>query len=165
MPQNRDTATINVKPADYPILTRVCSDPLLRVMCFCSDDVQGRQNVTFPYQSEIKVNTGEVKANLRGLKNKPGSTRPVDITKELRLNVVSYSNRVDLTYALTNKASGYSPSNVRYLGTLPPALVFHTFPDVRSPCSHVSILIAALEILLWSLCCEDHTYYRPCEET
>lgn len=61
------------------------------------------QEVAFPHQSELKVNGGEVKANLRGLKNKPGSTRPVDITKALRLRP-KYTNNVDFTYALTSKA-------------------------------------------------------------
>jgi E3 SUMO-protein ligase PIAS1 len=81
----------------------------LRVMVFCAAEGHGRQDVAFPHQSEIKVNGGEVKANLRGLKNKPGSTRPVDITKELRLKVSTYTNNVEMTYALTNKASGFSP--------------------------------------------------------
>lgn len=53
-----------------------------------------------------------MKANLRGLKNKPGSTRPVDITKELRLNLPNYSNTVEMTYALTSKAG--TPKPVRF---------------------------------------------------
>jgi E3 SUMO-protein ligase PIAS1 len=76
-------------------------------MVFCAAEGHGKQDIAFPHQSEIKVNGGEIKANLRGLKNKPGSTRPVDITKELRLKVPTYTNNVEMTYALTNKASGY----------------------------------------------------------
>ena len=106
MTAHRHTVSITVKTNDHPILSRVLLDPSLRVMVFCSSENHGRQDVAFPHQSEIKVNTGEVKANLRGLKNKPGSTRPVDITKELRLKVPTYSNNVELTYALTTKASG-----------------------------------------------------------
>jgi E3 SUMO-protein ligase PIAS1 len=75
-------------------------------MVFCATEGHGRQDIAFPHQSEIKVNGGEVKANLRGLKNKPGSTRPVDITKELRLKIPTYINNVEMTYALTTKASG-----------------------------------------------------------
>jgi E3 SUMO-protein ligase PIAS1 len=75
-------------------------------MVFGAADGHGPQDIAFPHQSEIKVNGGEVKANLRGLKNKPGSTRPVDITKDLRLNgTVTYANTVEMTYALTTKAS------------------------------------------------------------
>ncbi|KIL95850.1 hypothetical protein FAVG1_00588 [Fusarium avenaceum] len=71
----------------------------------------GTQEIAFPHQSELKVNGGEIKANLRGLKNKPGSTRPVDITKALRLRP-KYTNNVDFTYALTSKAG---PSQKFYL--------------------------------------------------
>ncbi|KAK0100982.1 SUMO ligase siz1 [Cadophora gregata f. sp. sojae] len=103
MTQHRHTVKIILRPADYPILSRVTGDHSLRVMVFCAGDIQGRQDIAFPHQSEIKVNGGEVKANLRGLKNKPGSTRPVDITKDLRFNPPAYNNSVEMTYALTNK--------------------------------------------------------------
>lgn len=103
MANHRHSATIPIRVSDHPILVRVNLDPSLRVMVFCAADNHGRQDIAFPHQSEIKVNGGEVKANLRGLKNKPGSTRPVDITKELRLKIPQYSNNVELTYALTNK--------------------------------------------------------------
>ena len=77
-------------------------------MVFCAAENRGPQDIAFPHQSEVKVNGGEMKANLRGLKNKPGSTRPVDITKELRLKVPHYTNNVELTYALTSKVGGDS---------------------------------------------------------
>lgn len=74
-------------------------------MIFCAASNVGVQDIAFPYQCEIKINGGEVKANLRGLKNKPGSTRPVDITNLLRLKPSNYNNSLDFTYALTAKAS------------------------------------------------------------
>jgi hypothetical protein len=97
-------------------------------MVFCAAEGGGRQDIAFPHQSEIKVNGGEVKANLRGLKNKPGSTRPVDITKELRLNIPAYSNNVEMTYALTSKVGGRS--EVSFLN--PPPL-FPAIPNCLSP--------------------------------
>ncbi|KAL3425655.1 MIZ/SP-RING zinc finger [Phlyctema vagabunda] len=105
MSQHRHTVTMNVRAASYPILSAVGSDKTgtMKVMVFCSADAHGRQDIAFPHQSEIKVNTGEVKANLRGLKNKPGTTLPVDITGEVRLSPSSYTNVVELTYALTTK--------------------------------------------------------------
>ncbi|KAG9235504.1 PINIT domain-containing protein [Amylocarpus encephaloides] len=105
MEAHRHTVKITLRASEHPVLGRVRTDPSLRIMVFCAGDDKGRQEIVFPHQSEIKVNTGEVKANLRGLKNKPGSTRPVDITKELRLNPATYSNVVEMTYALTSKAS------------------------------------------------------------
>ncbi|KAL9075095.1 MAG: hypothetical protein Q9161_001780 [Pseudevernia consocians] len=58
--------------------------------------------IEFPYQLEIKINQDEVKANFRGLKNKPGTTRPVDITTMLRPKP-GYDNHMVVTYALTKK--------------------------------------------------------------
>ncbi|KUJ20160.1 uncharacterized protein LY89DRAFT_612304 [Mollisia scopiformis] len=103
MQHHRHTVKANIRVQDYPILSRVHSDPTLKVMVFCAQEGPGKQDIAFPHQSEIKVNTGEVKANLRGLKNKPGSTRPVDITKDLRFNPLPYVNTVEMTYALTSK--------------------------------------------------------------
>ncbi|KAI4256932.1 MAG: hypothetical protein LQ352_001884 [Teloschistes flavicans] len=80
-------------------------DPDLRVMIFCASEPvsqYSKLDVAFPHQVEIKVNMDEVKANLRGLKNKPGSTRPADITTLLRKRA-NYENSMSLTYALTHK--------------------------------------------------------------
>lgn len=135
MTQHRHTVKIILRPADYPILSRVPGDQSLRVMVFCAGDTHGRQDIAFPHQSEIKVNGGEVKANLRGLKNKPGSTRPVDITKDLRFNPPAYNNSVEMTYALTNKVGG-GLSQVSYLSPvfthLPPTQLLFTFCAMRS---------------------------------
>ena len=75
----------------------------MRVMVFCAGGNTGTQDIAFPHNSELKVNGGDVKANLRGLKNKTGSTRPVDITDSLRLRPTNYTNTVEFTYALTTK--------------------------------------------------------------
>ncbi|KAF4984546.1 hypothetical protein FZEAL_280 [Fusarium zealandicum] len=105
MSQHRNTVALAIRLNDHPALQKCVNDPSYRVMVFCAGDSLGAQEVAFPHQSELKVNGGEIKANLRGLKNKPGSTRPVDITKSLRLRP-SYNNNVDFTYALTNKGGG-----------------------------------------------------------
>ena len=78
-------------------------------MVFCAADSMSspfqRVDIAFPYQIEIRVNQDEVKANLRGLKNKPGSTRPADITAQLRKRA-GYENHLQVTYALTTKVRG-----------------------------------------------------------
>ncbi|KAF4338232.1 e3 SUMO ligase pli1 [Fusarium beomiforme] len=102
MSQHRNTIAYPVRLDDHPALQKCIDDPSYRVMVFCAGDCLGVQDVAFPHQSELKVNGGDVKANLRGLKNKPGSTRPVDITKALRLRP-KYTNNVEFTYALTSK--------------------------------------------------------------
>lgn len=85
-------------------------------------------DITFPSQIEVRVNQDEVKANYKGLKNKPGSTRPADITDLLRTSPANYRNNISITYALTQKAShnqvSYpSPSNSPYVIKLTP--IFH----------------------------------------
>ena len=116
MAQHRNSINIPIKLNDHPALQKCLEDASYRVMIFCAGDISGTQNIAFPHQAELRVNTGEVKANLRGLKNKPGSTRPVDITDVLRLKP-HYINNIEFTYALTNKASHRSTAayNIVYL--------------------------------------------------
>jgi E3 SUMO-protein ligase PIAS1 len=109
MPTHRSTVTINVKAQDHAILQKFSLDTSLKVMVFCAGGNTGNaQDVSFPHQAELKVNGDDIKANLRGLKNKPGSTRPVDITSALRLKPASYNNVVEFTYALTQKVGSMS---------------------------------------------------------
>ncbi|KAL4926529.1 PINIT domain-containing protein [Aspergillus undulatus] len=88
------------------VASRLSTDPRLRVMVFCAADTGLNQftksDIAFPHQVELKANLDEVKANLRGLKNKPGTTRPADITGYLRKKA-GYTNHVVMTYALTHK--------------------------------------------------------------
>lgn len=76
-------------------------------MVFCAADVPPTQptDISFPHQVEMKCNGNEVKANLRGLKNKPGSTRPADITSFIKKRIAGSQNVLEMVYALTNKVS------------------------------------------------------------
>ncbi|KAI7787714.1 miz zinc finger protein [Diaporthe eres] len=104
MQNHRNCTNIQIKAQDNPLLTRCVAEKDMRVLVFCAGGNTGPQDIAFPHQSELKVNGGDVKANLRGLKNKPGSTRPVDITDLLRLKIPNYANNIEFTYALTQKA-------------------------------------------------------------
>ncbi|KAH1280759.1 hypothetical protein KXV95_002004 [Aspergillus fumigatus] len=57
-------------------------------MVYCAADSGLNQytksDIAFPHQVELKANLDEVKANLKGLKNKPGTTRPADVTNYIR---------------------------------------------------------------------------------
>jgi len=90
------------------------ADPTLRVMVYCAADSGLKQftksDIAFPHQVELKANLDEVKANLRGLKNKPGTTQPADITNYLRKKA-NYTNNIIMTYALTQKV-GLIASNL-----------------------------------------------------
>ncbi|KAJ5021055.1 PINIT domain-containing protein [Bipolaris maydis] len=88
---------------------RLNSDPSLRLLLFSALEQPlapySRLDIAFPSQIEVKVNDAEVKANYKGLKNKPGSTRPADITDFVRTKVANQRNSLLITYALTQKAS------------------------------------------------------------
>jgi E3 SUMO-protein ligase PIAS1 len=104
MSQHRNTVSISFKPQDYLDVQRLVVDGRsYRIFIFCASDLNGAQDIAFPHQSELKVNGEDVRANLRGLKNKAGSTRPVDITNYLRCKHANYTNQINFTYALTNK--------------------------------------------------------------
>ena len=117
MAHHRNSITIVIRTSQYPDLQKCIDDPTMRVMVFCAANNHDVQDIAFPYQCEIKVNSGEIKANLRGLKNKPGSTRPVDITHLLRLKPPTYGNSLEFTYALTSKVS-FHPWSTPFLNTI-----------------------------------------------
>lgn len=86
---------------------KLSKDPSIKAMIYCASEPISpfsKVDISFPYQLEIKINGDEVKANLRGLKNKLGSTRPADITTLLRRRA-GYENSMAVTYALTNRVS------------------------------------------------------------
>ncbi|KAI0481666.1 PINIT domain-containing protein [Xylaria cf. heliscus] len=110
MNQHRNTINLNMRVSENPSLASLANDKSYRVMLFCAADNASVQDIAFPHQSEIKVNGGEIRANLRGLKGKPGTTRPVDITDSLRLKPANYNNNIEFTYALTSKVKKHDPS-------------------------------------------------------
>ena len=151
--QTRDSVQtiISLRPE---IADRLNNDPSVRVMIYCAaDSMQSpfqKVDIAFPYQVEIRVNQDEVKANLRGLKNKPGSTRPADVTNLLRKRA-GYENNLVITYALTSKVSlqPQSPTrckglqNFRHMCSLYPQRYFIVANLVRS--ALVSDLVATLK--------------------
>ncbi len=154
MMQHRNSVAVSIKLSAYPDLQRCLNDTGLRVMVFCAASNTGIQDVTFPHQCELKVNGGEVKANLRGIKNRPGSTRPVDITDLLRLKPPTYSNNLEFTYALTNK-EGYraskQPAHVRHV------LQVWGSPGVRDEIANT----VACRSSTWPCTSAERSPYRP----
>ena len=105
--QTRDHLDINIE-LNSMMISRLATNPSTKVMVYCASEPISpytKVEIAFPNQMEIKVNGDEVKANLRGLKNKPGTTRPADITKMLRTKPAGYKNTMHVVYALTNKVS------------------------------------------------------------
>ncbi|KAJ5825509.1 hypothetical protein N7474_002647 [Penicillium riverlandense] len=103
--QTRDSAELKVT-LSQATASRLQMDPNLRVMVFCAADSglkpYTKSEIAFPHQVELKANLDEVKANLRGLKNKPGTTQPADVTNYIRKKP-GYPNNIVMTYALTQK--------------------------------------------------------------
>lgn len=94
-----------------PYVNHLRTDSSLRILLYCAagDVPKGTEvDITFPAQLEIKVGGEEVKANFKGLKNKPGSTRPADITAFVKRDP-DFQNQIHVTYALTHKVSMIIP--------------------------------------------------------
>jgi len=104
---NRHTLNVSVE-LNSRTVDRLRTDSSIRVMLYCATEDPGALHmngvdIAFPQQIEVKVNTSSLAANFKGLKNKPGSTRPADITTFLRRLHPLQDNIVQITYALTNK--------------------------------------------------------------
>ncbi|KAF8940295.1 SUMO ligase siz1 [Dissophora ornata] len=79
--------------------------PEYQLMVFCGW-ADGPTNtpvlMEFPHVCEIKVNGKLLEANLRGMKNKPGTVSPANITRLCRLETGD-SNKVEFIYANSTK--------------------------------------------------------------
>lgn len=86
--------------ADWTLLE---SDQKYKVYLFCgmvnTTGFESNQPIQFPYPNEIKINNVQIKDNVRGLKNKPGTAKPADLTPYLR--PPSQQNLLEIVYAFT----------------------------------------------------------------
>lgn len=105
-PSHRQNITRSLTPNDA-VCARLKSDPTLRLLLFSAPEQPlapySRLDIAFPSQIEVRINGEEVKANYKGLKNKPGSTRPADITDFVRTSPANHRSTIVITYALTQK--------------------------------------------------------------
>lgn len=117
MPQNRNTVrnSLVIRP---DLGQRLRNDKDLKILIYCRETHDPTPHPTvdikFPNQIEIKVNNIEVKHNFKGLKNKPGSTKPADITALLQ-KYSGQDNSIHITYALTTKRFSYGIYLARYV--------------------------------------------------
>lgn len=115
MPQNRHTVRASVILSDDQA-KRIKADPTLRILLYCGTGIIGLNyvDVAFPNQLEVKINGDDVRANFKGLKNKPGSTKPTDISDKIRVHA-NYSNQLSITYALTQKRYSFAIYVAKYV--------------------------------------------------
>lgn len=75
----------------------------LRLLCGRQNlkDANGYDMVEFPMVCEVRVNSILQKGNLKGIKNKPGTTAPPDITINCKI-IPNVHNRIDITYVNTS---------------------------------------------------------------
>ncbi|GAB7346491.1 hypothetical protein MBLNU457_5179t2 [Dothideomycetes sp. NU457] len=115
MPSNRHTVNhpLTLSPV---VVDQLKSNTNLRIMLYCATSTlmtnYERVDVAFPNQLEVRVNQEEIKANFKGLKNKPGTTKPTDITDFVR-RLAGYQNQLQITYALTSKKFSFVVNLVR----------------------------------------------------
>jgi E3 SUMO-protein ligase PIAS1 len=117
MPQNRHTVsvTLTIKPH----IGEMFRKDNLKVLLYCGElsslqsYPQAPTHIVFPPQIEVKVNDSEVKQNFKGLKNKPGSTKPADLTAFIK-KYKPEPNTIQVTYALTTRKFAFLVYLVRY---------------------------------------------------
>lgn len=100
MPENRSTARIPFVLNEAQV-SRLTSDSTYRVFLLSaqSDDIYRQATIQFPQSIEIRVNSKVVPVNVRGLKNKPGTAKPADLTDHIRKDMST--NVVEVVYAFT----------------------------------------------------------------
>ncbi|KAL1895728.1 E3 SUMO-protein ligase pli1 [Ceratocystis pirilliformis] len=88
---------IFLRSTDQPRLDDMANDDRLRIFILCTDNFAPNSDIAFPNQCHIRVNNHDLRLNLRGVKKRPGSTRPADITQYLRIRP-NYINKIQFTY-------------------------------------------------------------------
>ncbi|KAF1822626.1 uncharacterized protein K489DRAFT_319371, partial [Dissoconium aciculare CBS 342.82] len=116
-PQNRNTVNATLRLKEDAV-RRLAGDSTLRLLLYCGIDTNLAPNsppidISFPSQIEVKINGDDVRSNFKGLKNKPGSTKPADVTDKVRRNT-GYGNMIAITYALTTKQYIFGIQLARY---------------------------------------------------
>ncbi|OLL27009.1 E3 SUMO-protein ligase pli1 [Neolecta irregularis DAH-3] len=105
---NRTTVYANIKlePLHIEKLQSRDLSNQHRIYVFCTPITailpQQQHLVEFPIPVEIRINNEPLNVNVRGLKNKPGTTRPPDITSKLVIDRHVH-NKIELAYAYAQK--------------------------------------------------------------
>lgn len=102
-PASRITQSIQVRLTTEMLNKLLPKDPSnpYRLVLFCTQTDRvpyGNCVVEFPAHTEIRCSGSIVSASLRGIKNKPGTVNPPDITGQTVL-MSAVTNKVDVTFA------------------------------------------------------------------
>lgn len=104
--QTRSTLTTTFAFSEQQVQDFANDSQQYKVLLFCavydSNSAFIENDVAFPQQCEIKIGSTVVSANTRGLRNRPGTTRPADLTKYLDTRT-TLPQTLSFTYALTKQ--------------------------------------------------------------
>lgn len=103
-PMLRNIITASVKLSSKAV-EKLTSNESYRVYLFCTatdSAAFGLALIEFPVHIDLKVNGQHLNANTRGLKKKPGTAPPVDITSLLFMDS-RLINKIEMIYANTEK--------------------------------------------------------------
>ncbi|CAC9895536.1 unnamed protein product [Aureobasidium pullulans] len=155
MPHNRHSLHETVKLSE-PTCAAIKADPTLRIMLYCAatstlGPYAFNIDIAFPSQIEVKVNGDEVRKSFKGLKNKPGTTKPVDITDLIR-KAPGYQNDILVTYALTKEASD------------PDIVTTSTVMSLKDPISTMRINLPCRSNVCSHNQCFDGSYFLQLQE-
>lgn len=93
-------AKFKLTKADWALLE---SDKKYKLYLLCGEltgtPTTAGEPIQFPHPNEIRFNNAQVKDNVRGLKNKPGTAKPADLTPYLRPS--PQMNVLEVVYAFT----------------------------------------------------------------
>ncbi|CCD22574.1 SUMO ligase SIZ1 NDAI_0A04170 [Naumovozyma dairenensis CBS 421] len=93
-------AKFRLSPHDYELLSKT-NKYKLYLFCAKVNELGSRGNefIEFPTHCEVRFNNVRVPDNVKGLKNKPGTTKPADLTPYIRNQ--NQENILQLIYAMT----------------------------------------------------------------
>ncbi|WEW61867.1 E3 SUMO-protein ligase pli1 [Emydomyces testavorans] len=155
----RDTVELKVVLNEI-VAARLQTEPDLRVMVYCAADncltQYARSDIAFPHQVELKVNLDDVKANLRGLKNRPGTTRPADITNFIRKKP-NFTNYISMAYALTRTAMKNKAEDAEIVAT-------SAVMSLKCPLSTLRITVPCRTVLCSHNQCFDAASFLQLQE-
>ncbi|EMR08028.1 hypothetical protein PNEG_03472 [Pneumocystis murina B123] len=103
-PMLRNIITASVR-LSLKAVEKLASNESYRVYLFCTatdSAAFGLALIEFPVHMDLKVNGKHLSANTRGLKKKPGTAPPVDVTSLLFLDS-KLVNKIEIIYANTEK--------------------------------------------------------------
>ncbi|KAK9320233.1 PINIT domain-containing protein [Lipomyces orientalis] len=102
IPEHRSSFTMSFRFTQSQLDKMKDSTYRVYLLSALSEDAYRQATIQFPQSMEIRVNGKVVQVNLRGLKNKPGTAKPADLTDYMAKDTMT-RNVVEVVYAYTRQ--------------------------------------------------------------